>query len=371
MQKRLLAAGIAISSSLIPLDAKAASFSGSPFSGLNIFGDSTVDTGNLFNLTSSFASLGVPALPPSPPYAQKSSNGPIWIEIVQDALGLSPTLITDFLTDLARDPDTPPPTQGINFAFTGSLSSDIHVADDNIPPLAPLLPGFQEQIETFTALSAAIPTDPEALYVVSVGGNDYNEAFFAPESLRGLTLDELPNAVTDNIVDGLKQLNNLGAQNFFVFNQPPLGETPFADFLDAQAQQDISSLLNQLTDTHNILLSEKLSAFGQSQPDVNIIPFNFNALLLDIIDKPQSFGLKNVTESCLINFRPGIQFDGVCDNPEDFFFWDDVHPTEAAHKIIGKSALNALSVPEPGSPAVLLALGLVGAGIVQKRRLTA
>ena len=37
--------------------------------GLNIFGDSLMDAGNFFNLT---------GLPPSPPYGQKFSNGPIW-----------------------------------------------------------------------------------------------------------------------------------------------------------------------------------------------------------------------------------------------------------------------------------------------------
>ena len=50
------------------------------FESINIFGDSLVDAGNLFELTSEFSSAGVPALPPSPPYAQKFSNGDLWVE---------------------------------------------------------------------------------------------------------------------------------------------------------------------------------------------------------------------------------------------------------------------------------------------------
>lgn len=51
--------------------------------GLNVFGDSLMDAGNLFNLT---------GLPPSPPYDQKFSNGPIWVEQLADELNLAPAL---------------------------------------------------------------------------------------------------------------------------------------------------------------------------------------------------------------------------------------------------------------------------------------
>ena len=77
MKAKLVAVGFAIASSLLPLKAIAASYEG-----LNVFGDSLVDSGNLFDLTSAFSFLGVPGIPPSPPYAQKFSNGPIWIDQV-------------------------------------------------------------------------------------------------------------------------------------------------------------------------------------------------------------------------------------------------------------------------------------------------
>ena len=57
------------------------------FESINVFGDSLVDSGNLFSLTSAFSAEGVPALPPTPPYAQKFSNGPVWIENVAQDLG--------------------------------------------------------------------------------------------------------------------------------------------------------------------------------------------------------------------------------------------------------------------------------------------
>ena len=372
MKMKLAAVGIAIASGLIPIKAMAASYKG-----LNVFGDSLVDSGNLFNLTSAFSFLGVPALPPSPPYAQKLSNGPIWIDDVGQALGLSPTLSTQLLLN----PIAPPPTQGINFAFAGALSSDTNVLDDNIPPLASFLPGFQDQVDEFAAISAFVPPSSDALNVVWVGGNDYNEAFFNPASLGSLSLEQLPNFVTDNIINGLTQLSSLGAKKFLVVNLPSLGEAPFADLLDTQTQQDISSLLDQLTATHNKLLSEKLSAFGQSHTDTDITALDVSTLFANVLTDPGKFGLTNIKDPCLTNFKPGFQFDGICDNPDQFLWWDDVHPTTAAYHIVSDFALASLdskappdgegppaSVPEPAPLAAVLIMGAVGAGAIAKRR---
>ncbi|MEM7063700.1 MAG: SGNH/GDSL hydrolase family protein [Cyanobacteria bacterium P01_B01_bin.77] len=368
MKKKLFAVGIAISSCLIPLEVRAASFTG-----LNVFGDSLADSGNLFNFTDAILSpLGLPPLPP-PPYAQRNSNGPIWIDNVGQALGLTPTLATEFVVNPLT---TPPPNQGVNFAFAGALSSDVHVLDDDFPFLADFFPGFQDQIDAFTTLSATVPVDSSALNVIWIGGNDYNEAFFNPASLGGLSLAQLPNFVTDNIIDGLTQLDNLGAQEFLVVNLPDTGAAPFADFLDAQSPLDIPAILNQLTSAHNELLSVKLDAFAQSRPDTNITTLDVGTLFADILANPGAFGFTNVTDSCLSNFQPGFLFDGVCSNPDEFFFWDDTHPTTAAYKVVSDFALAALghgnatpaSVPEPNSLAALLALGMVGFGAVLTKR---
>ena len=381
MKKKLLAAGGVILSCLISSEARADSFTG-----LNIFGDSLVDAGNLFNTSDAlFSPLGLPAIPPSPPYDQKNSNGPIWVENLGDALGLSPTLVSDLVLNPTT---TPPPTQGINFAFSGALSSEAHILDDDLQFFATVFPefqsvvdnspflGFEDQLDIFTALSTVFPVDPNALNIIWVGANDYNEAFFNPTSLGGVSLEELPNIVTDNIIDGITRLSDLGAQEFLVVNLPDIGEAPFADFLDAGSPLDIPEILNGLTFAHNELLSAKLDIFGTSRPDTTITTLDVNTLFADILAAPDEFGLANVTESCLINFQPGFVFDGICDNPDEFLFWDDTHPTTAAYTLVSDLALatlnehtapTAASVPEPASLAALLAMGIMGAGTLAKR----
>lgn len=136
MKKQLFATGFFLFSFMLPFKATAASFTG-----INVFGDSLVDTGNLFN---------VAGIPPSPPYAQgRFSNGSIWVDNLAQQLDLTPTLFTQLGSTL--------PTEGINFAFGGATVT----GDNNSSP-----PGLQQQIGFFKEITTIAPADPNALYIL-------------------------------------------------------------------------------------------------------------------------------------------------------------------------------------------------------------
>jgi phospholipase/lecithinase/hemolysin len=369
MHKKLLVTGITLTACLLPCEARAASFTG-----LNIFGDSLVDSGNFFNATSPLVPVVFPqALPPTPPYNQRSTNGNLWIDNLADALGLSPTLVTTLI------PTSSPPTEGINFAFFGALSSEVHNLDDDLQRagLPALFPGFQDQLATFQSLTPIIPVDATALYTIWVGANDYidvlfNELLLGPPLNGGFTESDIAtftNDVTNNIVKGVNTLVGLGAKEFLVVNLPPLGATPAADFLNQALMRDAASELNQLSEKHNLFLEQKLMALQANLPDTQINLLDVDSLIKRALKNPDTFGFKDVEESCLIDFSTGFNFKGVCDNPDEFLFWDDVHPTAAAHREISQLALATLepetppsSVPEPASVLGLLALGALAVG---------
>lgn len=251
-----------------------------------------------------------------------------------------------------------PPTEGVNFAFGGSLSSDVNVG-------GPPLPGLQQQIETFGVLSAVVPPDPDALFLLLAGGNDYNEAIANPDPTTPLAA--LPEQVTENLVNAVTALIGQGAQQLLVSNLPDLSLQPFADTLD-QINPQSSSLLSGFSQQHNQLLSQKLTAL-EAASGVEIIQFDLEGLLNSVVESPEAFGFENVTDACLINFQPGFQFDGICENPDEFLFWDNIHPTEAGHSAIAQLTLSTLTAADPENPpaqsvpepAVVLGL-LVGAG---------
>jgi phospholipase/lecithinase/hemolysin len=336
-QRAITLAGVMALTYLLPSQAIAQTYS-KTYSSLNIFGDSLVDEGNLFNLT---------GFPPSPPYAQKLSNGDIWVEQFAASFGLDPLPSTTVLPGIFNGTALPP-ADGINFGLAGSLTSDINVG-------SPLLPGLQQQIQTFGALNALVPADPNALYILLAGGNDYNEAVSNPS---GISLDDLPDQVSDNLTTATAALIGAGAKHLLVGNLPDLGLLPFADFLN-QFNPQSASLLTGLSSQHNQLLSQKLTAL-EATSGAQITQLDLEGLFAEAISNPAKFGFSNVEESCLINAQPGFVFEGVCDNPDEFLFWDDVHVTEKGNLAIAQLAIDTLaekdsqSVPEPTGVLVWL-----------------
>lgn len=298
------------------------------YSGINIFGDSLMDAGNLFHIA---------GVPPSPPYAQKFSNGPIWVEQLADRLSLSPVLSIAVVPDKPNGKATLP-SEGINFALAGSLSSELN--------LEPQLPGLSQQITTFVKLAQTTPPIPSALFLLLAGGNDYNSAVSShaasnPAASTTSTLSDLPEQVTDNLTKAAADLIGAGARHLVVGNLPDLGRDPYAKSLD-QINPRSSAILTQLSTKHNQLLAQKLTALSATT-GVHIIQLDLDGLLASVTANPDQFKFKNITDPCLTHFKSGFVFDGICEHPDEFLFWDDVHPTQAGHGAIAQLALSTLT----------------------------
>ncbi len=294
MKKQLIVAGFVLFSLSLPVKASAA------IDQLYVFGDSLSDTGNTYKATQGI-------IPPSPPYFQgRFSNGPVWVEDLASSLGVKQT----------------------NFAFGGATTGTENVGF--FGQFVNVLPGLDQQVKTFTA---ANPTaDPNGLYVLWAGANDY---------LGGGVLN--PQQPVSNLQKAVTSLASLGAKNFLVANLPDLGKLP------GTRNDPNAGGLNTLTTLHNSGLSATLS--GLTQTGLNIIPLDVDSLFNQAIATPQKFGFTNVTDPCL-----NTQTSAVCANPDQYFFWDQLHPTTYTHSIIAQAAFAA--VPESTSIFGLLAFGV-------------
>lgn len=296
--------GLSLAALFISLSAQAS------FTNLVVFGDSLSDTGNIFSATGGF-------LPGAPYDSGRFSNGPLYIDVLADHLGLSSS------NSLSG---------GSNFAYGGARV----IADGSSTP------SLSQQYDTYIASSAG-SADSSALYVVFGGAND----------LFNSTTVAAANAAADGIVAIVSQLVAAGAQHILVPNLPDLSSTP--GYL---GDADIGNRTAEFNNT----LSQGLNSVGNA----GIVLLDVYGLLGDAIADPASYGFSNVTQSCYLGPLAGAGL--VCADPDSYLFWDSVHPTAAGHQFLGDSAFAAVApVPLP-SAAWFFASGLLMTVSLVRRR---
>jgi phospholipase/lecithinase/hemolysin len=331
---------------VIPTAAQAASFSR-----IYSFGDSLTDTGNSRDITEkgNLIDKNIPVLPPSSVgyFDGRFSNGPIWLDELAKNLGLA-------LPPISRTVGGDSPT-GVNFAINSATTGNT----STFPVPLPGFVGLEQQITQFKSSNPI--ADPNALYVVWAGANDY---------LGGQVTD--PTKPVTNLSNAVTTLFQAGARNFLVANLPSLGATPLA----VSRGEQTSNGLNQLTAGHNFLLSQSFNQLN-SLPGINLKGLDVASLFDTAIKNPSTFGFTNVNAPCLVNSplfhtpSPSTPIS-ICSNPDQYLFWDDIHPTSAAHKVIGDLAFRTLtspskSIPEPSPVLGELAFGaFLGASAVLK-----
>ncbi len=268
-----------------------------PFSDLVVFGDSLSDIGNISQATFS--------LVPGRHYADgRFSNGPVYAEALAVGLGLAP---------LTRHT-----AGGGNFAYGGAMTSGASA------PIWDIDDQVTEFIDTRT-------TDPDALFVVLAGANDL---------IGGETEVSVP---VGQLASDISRLMDAGARRFLVLNLPLLGMTP--RFNDAPDQ---AATFDHLSAQFNAALSDALDSLEADFSESTVFRLDLATLISQLAASPASFGLVNVTDPAAPGLDPGDFFyndDQIVDNPNAYLFWDDLHPTAAAHSLLAEQALLALRAP--------------------------
>jgi thermolabile hemolysin len=277
VKQRLLAAGLALLAFIVAVWIHASQSSTPAVRNLYVFGDSLSDTGNVFQSTNG-------TYPPNPPYYQgRYSNGPVWVEYLA--------------VDLAVDRQ-----QITNAAYGGATTGTDRKNG---------VPGLLTQVQR---VNPTQPT-PQDLYILWAGANDY---------LTGTMDSAIP---VRNLSQAVATLVKNGAKNILVANLPDLGNLP------ATRNEPYAKALSLLTISHNQALAKALQELEQ-QSQVKVLTLDAHKLYQDAIANPAKFGFTNVTSACVAGST-------VCQDPNQFLFWDGIHPTAATHRILGGQAFTA------------------------------
>ncbi len=315
---KLLCSSILVCSSLAA--------SASSFSSLVIFGDSLSDSGNNSNVPTIGAApsqvISGNTYVPGQTYSSAPfgtySNGPVWATQFAEMLGLSalPSLLPG----------------GTNFAFGGARTG----AGSQVPSLL-------SQTAMYLGGTGGV-ADGEALYVVAGGGNNVRSTLETLAISNPATFASIIGAAAwqyavdiGNIVDSLQ---SAGAKNIIVWNAPNLGVVPAVTAQGPQASY-LGSLVSQ---SFNDMLGIRLGF------ETGVQTFD----LFGLASQAAAKGFTNTTDAC-----GAASNAAVCPDISTALFWDGIHPTTAAHRLIAENMF-ATAVPEPETWALMLAgLGFI------------
>lgn len=285
------------------------------YSELVIFGDSLSDPGNAFVLTGE-ASIPPYDFIPDAPYARGGhhfTNGETWIEMLAKALhrNTGPA----FRTHKAF----------ANYAIGGARAR-------NAGPV-----NLTTEVGLYLS-STGYQVDSDALFTVFIGGNDLRDAIEAlaldPTGIISIQIiDEAVTAIYDNMFT----LASLGAANFLVVNGPDLSLVPAVLIQDPTVQGAAKFLSNYFNEELNAKLTTLNGIFPVTTKTLNIF-----VLFNTVVATPEAFGFENVNQSCI---TPGVVRRAACIKPDNYLFWDGIHPSRAGHQVIADMALHILSQP--------------------------
>ena len=296
------------------------------YSNVIAFGDSLSDTGNL-------SSVSVPF--PYPFYENRVSDGPVALDYLTESIGFN----ADASLHLNEIPS------GYNYAVAGG-----NIIGSDAEDLAPQVSAHLDRVSG--------STDPQALHVMIIGGNDIR-------GVRSIASSDVANAEIELIVNQfiaqLTRLSSAGAQHFFITNVPNVGRIPetlmLGETVGAQAQA--------YTQAYNTLLATRLESFSQ-QTDATIILFDLYNTLEQILDNALVLGFSYTEEGCFVDldFHSGCFFGFGFDN---FVFFDNIHPTNATNQIVAQAMINKLNEielepepePQPEPTLFLLPIGVI------------
>ncbi|KAG5246165.1 hypothetical protein OIU78_021927 [Salix suchowensis] len=307
-----------------------------------VFGDSSVDSGNNNFIStvakSNFAPYGRDF--PGGNATGRFCNGRLPPDYLSEAFGLKPS-IPAYLDPMYSIQDF---ATGVCFASAGSGYDNATADVLGVIPLWQELENYkdyQRQLETFLGAEQEKEIITEALYIMSVGTNDFLENYYAIPGRRSqFTIQQYQDFLIGLAEDFVKQLYALGARKLSLTGLPPMGCLPLERATNFMHPDSCAEEYNDLALEFNGKLKQLVAELNDELPGMKVVFANPYDLLLQLITAPSLYGFENAEVGCCGSgtFEMGIMCTPdhplTCTDADKYVFWDAFHLTDRANQII-------------------------------------
>ncbi|KAK8706564.1 hypothetical protein V6N13_050125 [Hibiscus sabdariffa] len=297
---------------------------------LFVFGDSLLDPGNnnyittIFDFKANFwpygeTFFGYPT--------GRFSDGRLIPDFIAEFAGLP--LVPSYL-----NPGSSKYTNGVNFA-SGGAGALVETHQGLVIDMGTQIKYFKKVEKSLRKQLGVAETKKllsEAVYLIGIGGNDY---LTKPSSVSD---KEFVSMVIGNLTLALKEIYREGGRKFGFPNMMPLGCLPF---MKAQSGGSCIDEINALANLHNSELTKTLNKLMNQLDGFKYGYYNFFGSISERLTNPSKYGFKEATACCGSGEDRGVYSCGgkrglpefvLCDNPDEYLFFDAYHYTEKAYE---------------------------------------
>ncbi|KAI9290713.1 hypothetical protein K502DRAFT_353701 [Neoconidiobolus thromboides FSU 785] len=243
------------------------------------FGDNYSDNGNYFKLLNHTSPLF---------YNGRLTNGNTWLDYLK----------TDLVANLT------------SYAYIKATSNnELFNVDSTLK-----IPGCKQQVNKFKQDFQHYKHLNQTLITFNFGGNE----LILPDSQPNIIIQELETCLTDLL-------------NLYPFNTILLSTSTIIDLLPViQAiGEPFESFIRSKVNIFNQLYSQSFIKLQQKYNKINLIEDHF-----------RDFWLLTLTNTTLNTKDSCFDKDKKCVSANNYFYWDNTHPTTRIHRLIAEDALN-------------------------------
>ncbi|MFJ1269678.1 lysophospholipase/glycerophospholipid:cholesterol acyltransferase PlaC [Legionella lytica] len=196
----------------------------------------------------------------------------------------------------------------------------------------------------------------ETVFFLFAGSNDYINVLFFEDNYNTSVMSTYVDNVLSGLGSSVNKLMQAGARRFVIMGVPHIGDTPRV------VKTTDRDVLNAAVDQHNERLRTRIQEWQKLYPDSDFMFVDMSEYMQRALNDPQTYGFTNTTDACIdvklpmyhefnnspfannfvlryvqvlkyrdSSFAPGEKNYTVCDKPESYLFWDEIHPSTRAH----------------------------------------